>query len=152
MRDLEAAGISPYYVPVAIFDGSLPYGETFLATGNIIPDPKVLAVRRLMYDWAEGEEAERLSRPVPENVSGPSMVIENTYRWRSLFQGGEPMVSPTLVWMKGSELRVVRGFPVDAEFSRIASDLRPELPDPRPDPAAFPRESFSRLGFEGGAG
>jgi hypothetical protein len=127
LKGIEALGIRPFLVPIAIINGSIPHGEAFLATGSLTPDKEVLFLRKLMFEWADDEEG-RLRLPVPKDPKewfGPSMVMENTYRFRSLLQGTPGLVSPTVIYPVGNKLKVIQGYPTKAEFLRMQKDLRP---------------------------
>jgi hypothetical protein len=128
LSELLSGGIKAYFVPIAIINGSIPYGETFLATENLDLDPKVLNVRKLMYSWL-GKEEERLSVPIPSDPRdwfGPSIVLENTYRLRSLFQGSGAVASPTILYRKDGKLKVIQGVPSAREYGEIRKDLKPK--------------------------
>jgi hypothetical protein len=127
MLDLELVGVTPYYVPISLIDGSLPHGEAFLQSESFDSDPGLVGLGFLMYGFL-WDINERMKRPLPKDPGkwfGPSVVLENTYRFRSLFQRGRDLVSPTIMYFQRNKVKIVRGYPTDEEFSEIFKDLSP---------------------------
>jgi hypothetical protein len=129
LKGLEDLGIGPLMVPVALKNGSVPYGEAFLATGKVDMDPEAIHLGKLMYEWTGGEEL-RLAAPNPPGPRawfGPSAVMENTYRFRSIFNGSSEVSSPTVIWMTESSVKMVEGFPSKKAWREMREDLEGSL-------------------------
>ncbi|MDR1165829.1 MAG: hypothetical protein LBO66_08185 [Deltaproteobacteria bacterium] len=115
-RALRALGKTPVLVPIATLEGSLVYGERYLATGDLNPSVDELLPEKLFFlnspDSAGAREIWGRAHgplPQPEDWSGPSRVLENTWRLRALLGDGAPLASPVWAWLEEGNLRTLVG-------------------------------------------
>jgi hypothetical protein len=133
LRRILRKGVGVLLAPIAVTKGSVPVGEDFLAGEGALGGPGDPKLGRLMYEWV-GDEAERLKEPLPKDPRdwfGPSQVLENTYRWRSVFQGEGLIPGLTILWLKVRVIKAVHGLPGREGLRALSRDLaspRPKAP------------------------
>jgi hypothetical protein len=129
---LLKSGVKSVWIPVSLLEGSLPHGEFFLSRGRLAKNKDEVTFESHFYSWAKTKAPQgkngngkgpKRSSP-EENWAGPSMVLENSHRFRELFKGGA-LVSPVTVFKADGRIRVLKGVPKDYEID--ASKIEPLL-------------------------
>jgi hypothetical protein len=147
VSDLERAGTEIVWAPVNVLQGSLGHGEFFLREGRLAESAAEASGDISFWERADGA-ALAVPGIIPEGEwFGPSAVLENTWRFRSLMGAGAEPVSPVLMWTEGGSLRTRTGVPLPGE-------LDPGRMDPAGSPAAVahggPDAGFTSV-WSGGA-
>jgi hypothetical protein len=127
--ELLRAGVEVVWAPVNILPGSLGHGEFFLREGRLPVTALEAAPDSRFWERADGA-ALAGGGPIPEGEwFGPSAVIENTWRFRSMMGRGAEPLSPVLMWLEGGELVTRTGVPLPGEIDPARVDP-PGPPDP----------------------
>jgi X-X-X-Leu-X-X-Gly heptad repeat protein len=146
VSELERAGTEIVWAPVNVLQGSLGHGEFFLREGRLPESDAEASGDTRFWERADGA-ALAIPGIIPEGEwFGPSAVLENTWRFRSVMGAGAEPVSPVLMWTEGGALRTRTGVPLPGE-------LDPGRMDPAGSPAAVayvgPDAGFESVGSVG---
>jgi hypothetical protein len=121
---LLRAGAEILWAPVNAIPGSLGHGEYFLREGRLPATGEAEADVRF---WGRADGAALAGGPaIPEGEwFGPSRVLENTWRFRSIIGREAEPASPVAFWREGGVLKSRLGVPLPGEIDAARIDREP---------------------------